>query len=230
MWPHRWFVLYWLVRWKALGKSSFLSVLSRIFLFLLILGILELWPSSEFQKTGCTMQVFWNGSSSFILNSSAYIVWFSHQVMSDSCDPVNCSPSGSFVHGIFQVRILECFAISFSKSESCSGMSDSLWPEVSRQAIGVSSLSFLQGIFPTQGSNTGLPHCRQILHQLSHKGSPLYILCILCSKMKMVWNEILVVVAQFCTIQKTTELSTLNEWILWYVNYISIKLLKKRKT
>ena len=30
----------------------------------------------------------------------------------------------------------------------------------------------LQGIFPTQGSNPGLPHCRQILYQLSHKGSP----------------------------------------------------------
>ena len=29
-----------------------------------------------------------------------------------------------------------------------------------------------QGIFPTQGSNPGLPHCRQILYQLSHKGSP----------------------------------------------------------
>ena len=28
-----------------------------------------------------------------------------------------------------------------------------------------------QGIFPTQGSNPGLPHCRQILYQLSHKGS-----------------------------------------------------------
>ena len=26
--------------------------------------------------------------------------------------------------------------------------------------------------FPTQGSNPGLPHCRQILYQLSHKGSP----------------------------------------------------------
>ena len=35
-----------------------------------------------------------------------------------------------------------------------------------------SSLSLLQGIFPTQGSNLGLPHCRQILYQLSHKGSP----------------------------------------------------------
>ena len=40
------------------------------------------------------------------------------------------------------------------------------------QNIGV-SLSLLQGIFPTQGSNPGLPHCRQILYQLSHKGSPI---------------------------------------------------------
>ena len=37
---------------------------------------------------------------------------------------------------------------------------------------GVSSLSFLQGIFPSQGSNLGLPHCRWILYQLSPKGSP----------------------------------------------------------
>ena len=35
----------------------------------------------------------------------------------------------------------------------------------------VGSLSFLQGIFPTQGSNPGLPHCRRILYQLSHKGN-----------------------------------------------------------
>ena len=34
------------------------------------------------------------------------------------------------------------------------------------------SLSLLQGIFPTQGLNPGLPHCRQILNQLTHKGSP----------------------------------------------------------
>ena len=33
------------------------------------------------------------------------------------------------------------------------------------------SLSLLQGIFPTQGSNPGLPHFRQILYQLSYKGS-----------------------------------------------------------
>jgi len=44
--------------------------------------------------------------------------------------------------------------------------------EFSGQNTGVGSLSLLQGVFPTQGSNPGLPHCRQILYQLSHKGSP----------------------------------------------------------
>ena len=39
------------------------------------------------------------------------------------------------------------------------------------QNTGMGSLSLLQGIFPTQGSNPGLPHCRQILYQLSHQGS-----------------------------------------------------------
>ena len=32
--------------------------------------------------------------------------------------------------------------------------------------------AFLQGIFPTQGWNPGLPHCRRILSCLSHQGSP----------------------------------------------------------
>ena len=39
------------------------------------------------------------------------------------------------------------------------------------QDTGVGSCSLHQGIFPTKGSNPGLPHCRQILYQLSHKGS-----------------------------------------------------------
>ena len=37
---------------------------------------------------------------------------------------------------------------------------------------GIGSLSLLLGIFPTQWSNPGLSHCRQILYQLSHKESP----------------------------------------------------------
>ena len=40
------------------------------------------------------------------------------------------------------------------------------------QNTGVGRLSLLQEIFPTQGSNPGLPHCRRILYQLSHKGTP----------------------------------------------------------
>ena len=40
------------------------------------------------------------------------------------------------------------------------------------QNTGVGSFSLLQRIFPTQGSNPGLPHCRQILYQLSNKGNP----------------------------------------------------------
>jgi len=36
----------------------------------------------------------------------------------------------------------------------------------------VGSLFLLQGIFPTQGLNLGIPHCRRILNQLSHNGSP----------------------------------------------------------
>ena len=45
------------------------------------------------------------------------------------------------------------------------------WDSLGQNA-GVGSLSLLQGTFPTQGLNPGLPHCRRILYQLSHKGSP----------------------------------------------------------
>ena len=64
-------------------------------------------------------------------------------------------------------------------SESHSVVSDSLWPHglyspwtSIGQNTGVGSLSFLQGIFPIHGLNPGLPHCRRILYELSHKGSP----------------------------------------------------------
>ena len=54
-----------------------------------------------------------------------------------------------------------------------------LWPQFPYspwnspgQNTGGGSCSLLQGIFPTQGLNPGLPHCRRILQQLSHQGSP----------------------------------------------------------
>ena len=40
------------------------------------------------------------------------------------------------------------------------------------QSTGTGCHAFLQRIFPTQRSNPGLSHCRWILYQLSHKGSP----------------------------------------------------------
>ena len=112
------------------------------------------------------------------------------------CDSMDHSPPGSSVHGILQARILNWVAIYFTRgsswlsdwnrvSESHLVVSSSLWPHllhspwnslcqntgVGSQNTGVSSRSFLQGIFPNQGLNPGLPHCRWILYQ-SHKGSP----------------------------------------------------------
>ena len=60
------------------------------------------------------------------------------------CEPMDCSLPGSSVHGIHQARILSGWA----------------FPS--------------QGIFPTQGLNPSLLHCRQNLYHLNHKGSPLF--------------------------------------------------------
>ena len=62
--------------------------------------------------------------------------------VAQSC-PTLCNPMDYTVYGILQARFLEWVA-----------------------------LSLLQGIFPTQGSNPGLLHCRWVLYQLSHKGTP----------------------------------------------------------
>ena len=74
---------------------------------------------------------------------------------------------------------MQIFSTSLKWSESCSVLSDSLWPHglcspwnSPGQNSRVGSLSLLHGIFPTQGSNPVLPHCGWILYQLSYKGSP----------------------------------------------------------
>ena len=68
-----------------------------------------------------------------------------------------------------------------NKSESRSVVPNSLRRHVAKfhsswnspgQNTGVGSCSLLQGIFPNQGLNPSLPHCRQIPYQLSHQGSP----------------------------------------------------------
>ena len=70
-------------------------------------------------------------------------------------------------------------SLRYRESESHSFVTDSLWPHglyspwtSPGQNNGVGSHSLLHRVFPTQGSNPGLLHCRRILYQLSHKGSP----------------------------------------------------------
>ena len=83
---------------------------------------------------------------------------------------------------IVQARILEWIAFPFSRGSSQprdrtqvsqlqadSSLSE---PQGKPKDTGVGSLSLLQRIFPTQESNWGLLHCRQILYQLSYEGSP----------------------------------------------------------
>ena len=60
------------------------------------------------------------------------------------CDSTDCSPPGSSIHGDSPGKNTE---------------------------VGCHTL--FQGLFPTQGSNPDLPHCRQILYHLSPGGSPL---------------------------------------------------------
>ena len=81
---------------------------------------------------------------------------------------------------VVAVMMMTGLCVTESESESCSVVSNSLWPHrlyspwnSLSQNTGVDSLSLLQGIFPAQESNWGLPYCRQILYQLSYQGSPM---------------------------------------------------------
>ena len=73
----------------------------------------------------------------FLINAMLCLVTQSCPTL---CDPRDCSPPGSSVHGDSPDKCMGCHA--------------------------------LLRIFPTQGLNPGLPHCRQILYHLSHQGSP----------------------------------------------------------
>ena len=94
------------------------------------------------------------------------------------------SSARSAVSGSLQspVKCVGCAVLSGSiMSDSatpwmvCSLPGSSVLGDSPGKDTGVGSLSLLQGIFPTQGSNPGLLHCRQILHHLSHQGSLCWI-------------------------------------------------------
>ena len=105
------------------------------------------------------------------------------------CDPVDCSPPGSSVHGdspgkntgvgchallqgIFPTQRMNPY-LPGTEPRSPTLQADSLpsEPPGKTKNTGVGSLSLLQGIFLTQESYQGLLHCRQILYQLSYQGS-----------------------------------------------------------
>ena len=86
-----------------------------------------------------------------------------------------------------KIRIEDWLYLYMYVSESLSVVSNSLWPHglyhpwnSPGQNTGVGSLALFQGIFPTQGLNPGLPHCRRLLYQLSHQGSPRMLECVAC--------------------------------------------------
>ena len=76
------------------------------------------------------------------------------------------------------------------------------------QNTGVGSLSLLQGIFPTHQSNSGLLHCRWILHQLSHKGSPRILEWVSLSLLQQIF------------LTQESNLALLHyRWILYQLSY-----------
>ena len=100
-------------------------------------------------------------------------------------------------------------------SESRSVVSDSLQPHGLHspwnspgQNTGVGSLSLLQRIFPTQGLNPGLPHCRWILYQLSHKESPITLEWVSLSLLKWIFPT-----------QESNQGLLHSRWILYQLSY-----------
>ena len=83
-------------------------------------------------------------------------------------DPMNCSPSVSFVHGIFQARILKSVAISFSRRFS--------WSRDQKESIGVvaNCLDFL-GNTQCRFLKAATFFCSKAVHFIKHKWAGLYI-------------------------------------------------------
>ena len=85
----------------------------------------------------------------------------------------------SFLQNSTCLSLSDC-AVLCLVTQSCSTLwlpglqyaSSSVHGDSPGSSAGVGCHALLQQVFPTQGLNPGLPHCRQILYQLSHHGSP----------------------------------------------------------
>ena len=77
----------------------------------------------------------------------------------------------------FNVCVFCCSVLSDSlRSHGCSPPGSSVHGDSPGKNSGVSCHALLQGIFPTQGSNLGLSHCRRILYPLNHHVLPSYLI------------------------------------------------------
>ena len=98
-------------------------------------------------KRSHTLQIRLDSAKSKFINSLIILNSAGMCLLAQSCptlcDPVDCSPPGSSVHGNSPDKNarVDCHAL-------------------------------LQGIFATLGLNPGLPHYKRILHHLSHQGNP----------------------------------------------------------
>ena len=112
--------------------------------------------------------------------------------------------------GILQARVLSCHTWEWvampssrnlpnpgTESRSPALQADSLpsGPPGKPKNTGLGSLSLLQGISPTQESNQGLLHGRQILYQLSYQGSPYthYITCLYINIYSFMFNNCIII-------------------------------------
>ena len=106
------------------------------------------------------------------------------------CDPMDCNPPGFSVHG-----------------------------ESPGKNIGMGFHALLQGIFPTQVSNPGLPHCRRILYQLSHQGSPRILEWVACPFFENLPNPGMILPRNRIRVSWIPKCLLTDKWIkkMWYV-------------
>ena len=147
LWPHE---LY--SPWNSPGQNTrvgSLSILQGIFLTqglnLWLLCLLDCWQILHplSHQWGFNWSIFVFKYSQWPMILSDRIFWWKVKVKVTQSCPTLCDPMNYTVHEILQARILE-------------------WV----------SLFLFHGMFPNQGLNPGLPHCRWILYQPRHKGSP----------------------------------------------------------
>ena len=139
----------------------------------------------------CDERVSENANKRYMVECFSSVLCLVAQSCLTLCDPLDCSLPGFSVH------------------EDSPGKN-----------IGVGYHALLQGIFPTQGSNPDLPHCRQILYHLSHQGSPRILAWVAYSfsrgsSQSKYWTRVSCIAGGFLTIWVTREVPRILEWVAY---------------